>query len=51
MEEAKAVRAHPELLRIRELQTLSEIAKSGGRFVTSLRADGSGSLFRDDRAD
>jgi len=51
VEEAKAVRAHPELLRIRELQTLSEIAKSGGRFVIGLRADGSGSLFRDDRAD
>jgi regulator of protease activity HflC (stomatin/prohibitin superfamily) len=51
VEEAKAVHAHPELLRIRELQTLSEIAKSGGRFVIGLRADGSGGLFRDDRTD
>ena len=51
VEEAKALRAHPELLRLRELHTLSEIAKSGGRFVIGLRADGSGSLFRDDRAE
>jgi regulator of protease activity HflC (stomatin/prohibitin superfamily) len=51
VEEAKALRTHPELLRLRELQTLSDIAKSGGRFVVGLRADGSGSLFRDDRAE
>jgi regulator of protease activity HflC (stomatin/prohibitin superfamily) len=51
VEEAKALREHPELLRLRELQALGEIAKAGGRFVIGLRADGSGTLFREDRAE
>jgi len=50
VEEAKALREHPELLRLRELQALGEIAKAGGRFVIGLRADGSGALFRDNDA-
>jgi regulator of protease activity HflC (stomatin/prohibitin superfamily) len=34
--EAKSLQEYPQLLRVRELQTLAEMAKSGGRFVVGL---------------
>lgn len=40
--EAKAAQEAPALLKLRELQTLAEMAKSGGKFVVGLKPDGLG---------
>ena len=49
VEEARALAAHPALLRVRELQALGDMARAGGKFVVGLKADGAGhGLLRDD---
>jgi regulator of protease activity HflC (stomatin/prohibitin superfamily) len=39
LEEAKAVEAHPALLKLRELAALGEMARTGGKFVVGLSGD------------
>jgi len=39
IDEALAVRAHPELLRLRELSALAEMARNGAKFVMGLPVD------------
>jgi regulator of protease activity HflC (stomatin/prohibitin superfamily) len=39
LEEAKAIEAHPTLLKLRELLALAEMAKSGGKFVVGIKGD------------
>jgi regulator of protease activity HflC (stomatin/prohibitin superfamily) len=48
LEEAKAVLNAPALLKLRELATLAEMAKSGAKFVVGLRRDGA-TIADDDR--
>lgn len=48
VEEARALAEHPRLMRLRELQTLAEMARSGGRFAVGLPAGVLGELLRDD---
>jgi hypothetical protein len=45
--EAKAIRDNPEVLRVRELQAPSDMARAVGKFVVGLRTDGHGSMIRD----
>ena len=40
--EARAAAENPALLKLRELQTMAEMAKSGGKFVVGLKPDGFG---------
>jgi regulator of protease activity HflC (stomatin/prohibitin superfamily) len=40
LEEAKAIEAHPSLLRLKELVALADMAKTGGKFVVGLRGEG-----------
>jgi regulator of protease activity HflC (stomatin/prohibitin superfamily) len=47
IEDAKALKSHPELLRLRELQTLAEMARTGGKFVVGMK-DGLGGLLKED---
>lgn len=42
VEEARALRDHPELIRLREVQALTEMAKTGARFVVGLPLDNPG---------
>jgi hypothetical protein len=42
------VRANPELLRLRELTALGEMAKTGARFVVGLPIDGNSVLLKND---
>jgi len=46
-EEAKALLENPQLLRLRELQTLEKMAQSGGKFVIGLNSEGLSGFFRD----
>jgi regulator of protease activity HflC (stomatin/prohibitin superfamily) len=49
IEEARALSANPALLRLRELQALSDMARAGGKFVVGLKASGDANgLVRDD---
>lgn len=41
IEDAKAAQTHPDLLRLRQIQALTDMARAGGKFVVGLRADGS----------
>jgi regulator of protease activity HflC (stomatin/prohibitin superfamily) len=47
IDEARALSDHPELLRLREVQALSEMAKSGARFVIGLPVGASGLALLD----
>ncbi|MEM7034435.1 MAG: slipin family protein, partial [Chloroflexota bacterium] len=48
LEEAKALADHPQLLKLRELQTLEKMAQSGARFIVGLNGEGIGNLLPDD---
>jgi regulator of protease activity HflC (stomatin/prohibitin superfamily) len=48
VEEAAALAANPKLMRLRELQTLAEMGKSGARIALGLRAGSLGDLFSED---
>lgn len=37
LEEAKLVKAHPEVLKIRKLKTIAELARNGGKFIVGLK--------------
>jgi len=39
VDEAKALAQHPPLLKLRQLETLQQMARSGGRFIIGLDAD------------
>jgi regulator of protease activity HflC (stomatin/prohibitin superfamily) len=45
VEEARALAEHPKLMRLRELQTLAELGRSGARVALGLRAGSLGELF------
>jgi regulator of protease activity HflC (stomatin/prohibitin superfamily) len=47
--EARLLAEHPQLLRLRQLQTLAEMARAGGRFVVGLRGEELGDLVREER--
>jgi regulator of protease activity HflC (stomatin/prohibitin superfamily) len=47
-EEAKALAENPKLMRLRELQALAEMAKSGAKFAVGMRAGSLGELFSGD---
>lgn len=48
LEEVKLVQAHPEVLKIRKLKTLAELARGGGRFIIGLDQIGLGNILNDD---
>jgi regulator of protease activity HflC (stomatin/prohibitin superfamily) len=50
VDEARALAEHPQLQRLRELQTLTEMARGGGRFVVGLRGEALGDLLHDTKA-
>src|SRR4051812_9543044 len=45
LEDARALLANPQLQKLRELQTLSDMARSGAKFVVGMTADGLGRLM------
>jgi regulator of protease activity HflC (stomatin/prohibitin superfamily) len=47
LEEARALAERPELLRLRELQTLERMARAGGRFVIGLGQEGFGTVLKE----
>jgi regulator of protease activity HflC (stomatin/prohibitin superfamily) len=47
LDQAAALRANPELMKLRELQALSDMAQSGARFAIGLRTPSEASLFAD----
>lgn len=51
LEQAEALRQNPELLKLRELQTLTEMAQAGGRFAIGLRAPAGSMLLGDGESD
>jgi regulator of protease activity HflC (stomatin/prohibitin superfamily) len=48
LEEARALAEQPELLRLRELQTLERMAQGGAKFVIGLGQEGFGSVLKED---
>ena len=48
VEEAKALAANPQILKLRELAALSDMARTGAKFVVGMRTNGLTSLLRDD---
>lgn len=48
IEQAKALAAHPELIRLRQVEALKEMAAGGGKFVLGLKGDGLGSVLDTD---
>ncbi|MBK8995426.1 MAG: slipin family protein [Myxococcales bacterium] len=51
LEQAAALRQNPELLKLRELQTLTDMAQAGGRFAIGLRAPAGSTLLGDGESD
>ncbi|MCE7888979.1 MAG: hypothetical protein DYH12_04660 [Sorangiineae bacterium PRO1] len=51
LEQATALRQNPELLKLRELQTLTDMAHAGGRFAIGLRAPAGSTLLGDGESD
>lgn len=51
LEQAEALRQNPELLKLRELQTLTDMAQAGGRFAIGLRAPAGSMLLGDGESD
>jgi regulator of protease activity HflC (stomatin/prohibitin superfamily) len=49
LEEAKALAAHPKLIKLREFATLADMARSGGKFVIGLDANGLSGALRDEK--
>ena len=49
LEQAKALRDNPELFKLRELSTLTDMAQAGGRFAVGLRAPAAASLLSDEK--
>ena len=47
LEEAKLVKAHPEILKIRKLKTLAELARGGGRFIVGLKSIGMDDVLKE----
>ena len=47
VDEAEALKAHPELAVLRRIEALQAMADGGGRFVVGLKADGLGAVFGD----
>jgi regulator of protease activity HflC (stomatin/prohibitin superfamily) len=47
LEEAKLVKEHPEILKIRKLKTLAELARGGGRFIVGLKEIGMEEVLKD----
>jgi regulator of protease activity HflC (stomatin/prohibitin superfamily) len=45
LDQAAALRENPELLKLRELQALTDMAQAGAHFAVGLRAPSAGSLF------
>ena len=48
LEEAKAIAANPQLLRLRELAALGEMARAGGRFSVGLGSNAFSGILRDE---
>ncbi|MFO0567190.1 MAG: SPFH domain-containing protein [Polyangiaceae bacterium] len=51
LDQAAALRQNPELFKLRELQTLTDMAQAGGRFAIGLRAPAASTLLADGDAD
>lgn len=51
LEQAAALRENPELYKLRELQTLTDMAHAGGRFAIGLRAPALSTLLSDGESD
>ena len=49
LEEARAIRETPELLKLREMATLAEMAKAGGKFVVGMSGAALAKALADDR--
>jgi len=49
VDEAKALAEHPELVRLKQLETLREMARSGAKFVWGLESDPLNGAFSKDR--
>ena len=49
LEEARAIREAPELLKLREMATLAEMAKAGGTFVVGMSGAALAKALADDR--
>lgn len=47
IDEAEALKAHPQLMTLRRIEALQAMAEGGGRFVVGLKADGLDGLFAD----
>lgn len=51
LDQAAALRDNPELFKLRELQTLTDMAHAGGRFAIGLRAPAGSTLLSDGESD
>ena len=49
LEEAKALADNPKLIKLRELATLADMARGGGKFVIGLEANGLSNALRDEK--
>ena len=47
VEEAKLVKAHPEVMQIRKLKTIAELARGGGKFIVGLKEVGLEDVLKD----
>lgn len=47
LEQARALRENPELIQLRELKTLTHMAKAGGRFAIGLRTPRASAMLQD----
>lgn len=45
--EAKLVKANPEILKLRKLKTIAELARGGGKFIVGLKEVGLGDILKD----
>lgn len=48
LEEAKLVKIHPEIMRVRKLKTLAELARGGGKFIVGLKEIGMEDILKGD---